>query len=89
MDILLQVVEAFKPDVIDYALAGVIVSMAGAFWVFFKKQWKDLKANGERMATALVLSSKAVEDNNDWMKSVDSRLETNKDTLNLIAQKLE
>ncbi len=89
MDIILQVVEAFKPDFIDYTLAGVIVSMAGAFWVFFKSQWKDLKANGERMATALVLSSKAVEDFNDWMKSVDSRLEANKDTLNTIAQKLE
>ncbi len=96
MDIILQVAEAFKPDFIDYTLASVISLMAGAFWVFFKKQWKDLKENGERMATALVLSSKAVEDNNDWMKSVDARLETNKDValeakniLNVIAQKLE
>ena len=85
MDIILQATGAIGPEVIIYALAGVIVSMAGAFWVFFKGQWKDLKANGERMATALVLSSKAVEDNNEWMKSVDSRLEA----YNMSLSKLE
>lgn len=89
MDILLQVVEAFKPDVIDYALAGVIVTMAGAFWVFFKGQWKDLKDSGDKTTAALVLSLKTIEDTTDWMKSVDTRLETTKDVLNLIAQKLE
>lgn len=89
MDILLQAVEGFKPDFIDITLAGVIVTMAGAFWVFIKGQWKDLKDNGDKMAAALALASRGIEDNIDWMKSVDSRLETNKDVLNSILSKLE